>query len=214
MSHGLADVAASILLIEADPFLRRLMTLGLQQYGLQVTATSSPGALLDLETSRPDLLVLDVDTWSRSDWDVLVAVQAQPHTASLPIVMLAWDSHVPASVSSVAPPALTAASSQLAILDKPFDARALYRAIKHLLTQKAQQKLEMEAMVEATYARHTMPSVWPVITAASLFLVVIGMLMQPVVAIVGLVMAIVALLIWTGRNRARPAMVASGLSKP
>jgi hypothetical protein len=96
---------------------------------------------------------------------------------------------------------ISTSSAQVALLDKPFDARALYHTIQKLLASRAAKKAAMEALAEARvlamYSQHTAPSVWPVVTAAGLLLAFIGLLLHVVVVIMGLLIVMVALLVWT-----------------
>lgn len=199
---------STILLIEADPSLRRLMTLGLQQSGIHVVEACSL-SLVPVTTQSFDLLVLDVDRGMTSDWSLLEKIQSDPHLASLPIVVLAWDYPLPdgtLSTTTLSPSTSKASivestSSQIVLLDKPFDARALYRTIQQLLTSRATQKAAMEALAEARvlaiYSQHAAPSIWPVVTAAGLLLAVIGLLFHVAIAITGILIVVVALLLWT-----------------
>ena len=132
---------STVLLIEADPSLRRLMTLGLQHGGMHVIEACSLEALAPVTAQSFDLLVLDVDHGMTSDWSLLEKIQSNPHLASLPIVVLAWDHPLLDGTPSTAmlSPSTSEASmvvstcSQVVLLDKPFDARALYRTIQQLL---------------------------------------------------------------------------------
>src|SRR5690348_11397479 len=124
--------SSTILLIEADPSLQRLIMLGLQHSGMQVIAARSLEALPTLDMQPPDLLVLDVDAGRMCDLSLLAKAQAVPQLASLPTIVLTWDAamvQAPVAIpsSSVSSPTT---DPQLAFLDKPFDARALYRTIK------------------------------------------------------------------------------------
>lgn len=212
---------STILLIEADPSLRRLMTLGLQHNGMRVVEANSL-SLAPVTAPSFDLVVLDVDRGMTSDWSLLEKIQSNPHLASLPIVVLSWDSTTPASNAVLSPSTVStsmvvsASSTQVALLDKPFDARALYHTIQKLLAVRAAQKAAMEALAEARvlamYSQHAAPSVWPVITAAGLLLVVIGLLFQVALAITGLLLAVIALLLWTlgAKPEAVPVRIAIG----
>jgi CheY-like chemotaxis protein len=199
---------STILLIEADPSLRRLMTLGLQHNGMDVVEGCSLESLVPMMAQPFDLVVLDVDRGMTSDWSLLEKIQANPHLASLPIVVLSWDSGSYTSPSAMFSPStastsmiISTSSAQVALLDKPFDARALYHTIQKLLASRAAKKAAMEALAEARvlamYSQHTAPSVWPVVTAAGLLLAFIGLLLHVVVVIMGLLIVMVALLVWT-----------------
>ncbi len=212
---------STILLIEADPSLRRLMTLGLQQNGMQVVEASSL-SLVPITAPSFDLVVLDVDRGMTSDWSLLEKIQSNPHLASLPIVVLSWgDPQTPLNVMLSPSTASTAmvistSSAQVTLLDKPFDARVLYHTIQKLLVSRAAQKAAMEALAEARvlamYSQHAAPSVWPVVTAAGLLLAVIGLLLHVALVIVGLLIVVVALLVWTlgTKPEAAPMAIAVG----
>jgi CheY-like chemotaxis protein len=197
MSQGQTSSAATVLLLEADPAIRRMITLGLQHRGLQVIEAASLSALPSSDLPSFDLLILDVDHGVACNWTMLDAVQENPDFATLPTVILSWE-----------PPvgdALTNTPQSSVCVTKPFDARALYKGIDHLLTirtsEKAGQLAQAEAALLASYNRHGSASIWPVVTAAGLLLMVIGLLLQFVVAIVGLLIVITALLLWTIGSR-------------
>src|SRR5436305_14567585 len=97
MSH---ETKPTVLLVEGDPSLRRLIALGLQYRGMHVIATSSPTRLPTLEAHSPDLLVLDVDGGVKSDPSLLTTMQEHPFLSTLPIVLLAWECPLPARVVS------------------------------------------------------------------------------------------------------------------
>lgn len=196
--------ASTILLIEADPSLRRLMTLGLQHSGMHVVEACSPLAAVTAQSF--DLVVLDIDRGIASDWSLLEKIQSNPHLASLPIVVLTWNGSYTSSIANFSPPTastsvVVSTSEQIMLLDKPFDARNLYHIIQTLLTTRAAQKAAVEAMAEARvlaiYSQHAVPSIWPVVTAAGLLLAVIGLLFHIVIAIAGILIVMIALLLWT-----------------
>lgn len=187
---------STILLIEADPSLRRLITLGLQHKGMHIVEGNSLN-LVPIPAPSFDLVVLDVDRGMTSDWSLLEKIQSNPHLALLPIIVLSWDS---GSHTASAPMVVSNSSAQVILLDKPFDARVLYRTIQKLLTSHAAQKAAMEALAEARilamYSQHAVPSVWPVVTAAGLLLAFIGLLFHIALVIMGLLIVITALLLW------------------
>jgi len=61
----------------------------------------------------------------------------------------------------------------------------------------ALEEARAEALLLASYTSHTAPSPWPVVTAAGLLLAMIGMLVQVAVAVIGFLIVIIALLLWT-----------------
>jgi CheY-like chemotaxis protein len=215
---------STILVIEADPSLRRLITLGLCHSGMHVIAVSSIQELPALDTQTLDLLVVDVDQGVKSDWSLLSALREQPQLATLPIIALSWESStedrvsLPTSLFSSLPflssrrtfgqaqgtaSALSSSSSPLrnvTNLSKPFDARALHTTIAELLEERAAQKAAQVAIVEArvlaSYEQRVAPSIWPAATAAGMLLVVIGFLLHFIIVIVGAALILTSLLLW------------------
>ncbi len=195
-----------VLLVEADPALRRLIALGLQYRGIDVIEASSLAALPApvLEAQRPDVVVIDVDGGVTSDWSLLEAVRANPYLLSLPVVVLAWEPPVPVSAK--------AASSQLelqesiAYLTKPFDARALHSAVEELLAASVQPEAESSQEIYIATQPHpstSSPSIWPLITAAGLLIAFIGLLGELAITACGLLIVLVAVLWWALGTGAR-----------
>jgi CheY-like chemotaxis protein len=196
MSQGQNQTASTVLVLEADPSLRRLISLGLQHHGLSVIETNSLATLSPATVNAVDLLVLDVDSGVTSDWSLLETVQEHAQLSALPAVVLAWESS-----SALHNTRNGSAQSELTCMPKPFDARTLQQAVEQLLTLKAARATALEAQAEArllaSYPAHTKPSIWPMITAAGLLLAVTGMLFQVALAILGILIVITALLLWT-----------------
>ncbi len=215
VAYSLSNIS-TILVIEADPSLRRLMALGLQHQGLHVIESPSLEALPATFSSTPAIVVLDIDRGVTSNWSLLEKVQGHPLLTALPCVVLTWDRPLLENASSLSlSKARTAQNTPASVifLDKPFDARALLQTVKNLLEMKAQQEAaelaEKEAIVLASYSAHAAPSIWPVITAAGLLLVVIGFMLQVLILIAGLALMLIALLIWTIGAQPRSVAVSS-----
>src|SRR5258708_12669874 len=94
----------TVLLIEADSSLRRLIALGLQYRGMHVIETGSPMDLPVLEPRQPSLVVLDIDGEARSNHSLLSTVMQHPYLSTLPLVVLRSASLVPPDTP---PPPLT-----------------------------------------------------------------------------------------------------------
>jgi CheY-like chemotaxis protein len=193
-----SDTRSTVLLIEPDASLRRLIALGLEHRGMEVIEVSSLAALADLLITEPDLLVLDIDNGYRDDASLLEAVQAHPYLSALPMVVLAWE-----RVQFAARPSAQPLREYLA---KPFDARTLQATIENLL--------ETSAAIEVAARRGIVPNsttsivspagLSPLLTAAGLLLTVVGLMLQLVLAGIGVLVILVGLLWWTlGKRPAR-----------
>ncbi len=182
----------TVLIIEADASLRRLIALGLQHRNMHVVEASSLAA--STLTEFPDLLIVDVDNGIRRDISLLDAVE--PAFAAVPTIVLAWE-RLPILKSATA----IAASNQITCLTKPFDARIMHESIDRLLAirkaKDAQILAQAEEILLATYRSRTQPSIWPIITAIGLFIAFTGMLLNIAVIILGLAIVLTALLWWT-----------------
>ena len=195
MSHA---TKSTILLIEADASLRRLIALGLQYRGVQVIEANSPANLPPLETQAPDLLVLDVDGRVNSDWSLLTAAQSDSYLSTLPVVVLAWECLVPASAGSTASGDCGVLQRQVHCLTKPFDARALHATIERLLTASTLEEAPKTQELPLPAQRPTpASSIWPLLTAAGLLLAFIGLMVSFAVTILGLLVVAISLLWWT-----------------
>jgi DNA-binding NtrC family response regulator len=193
----------TILLIEADASLRRLITLGLYNRGMQVIDVSSPGELPDLKNQIPGLVILDVDGKAVSDHSLLPEIQSHPILSHVPAVVLAWDCFLPEDMQQ------DSACTQLTCLTKPFDARTLHTTIEDLLTaNKVIATSQRQDAISATYTASPSPSIWPLVTASGLLLLIIGLMVQVTLAVVGLLILIVALLLWTLGTKPEPQPIA------
>lgn len=182
----------TILLIEADASLRRLITLGLYHRGMHVISTASPGTLPTLGTFVPSLVILDIDGEAGSDHSLLALIREHPTLSDVPAVVLAWDCLLPENILHDTP------QTQLTCLTKPFDARTLHTSIEHILA--ANKAVTRSQKQEAFFVAHSAtpaPSIWPLVTASGLLLLIIGFMVQVTLAALGLLIVIVALLLWT-----------------
>jgi CheY-like chemotaxis protein len=185
----------TVLLVEDDPSLRRLITLGLQYRGMHVIAANSPTSLPTVEAHSPDLLVLDVDGGVKSDPSLLTTMQADPFLSTLPIVLLAWECPLPAHVAS---DHQNTPQAQPTCLTKPFDARTLHATIdQQLLASALQKTTKTQELPLAAQTRTPAPSIWPLLTAAGLLLAFIGLMGPLAFTGLGLLIIVVSLLWWT-----------------
>jgi len=208
---------STVLLIEPDPVLRRLIVLGLEHRGMHVIEAKSATSMTSFEGHQLDLLVLDVDGSAGHQRSFLAeahALLARPLFSSLPTILLVWE--YPASIGAAQ--STLAISSPVKYLTKPFDARVLHETLDQFLLVQAAEEAAREARAEelllATYAKQaSSPSIWPVVTAAGLLLAFIGMMLQIAITIVGLLIVIVALLWWTLEKKPVSEKVALRLVK-
>lgn len=210
------DIKPTVLLIEADASLRRLIVLGLQYRGMSVVEAYSPTSLSLTEIEQPGLLVVDVDDRVQSNWSLLPAIQAHPLFSHVPIIVLAWDCPVPALIEA---DEQNVGQGQVMYLAKPFDARALHASIEQLLvsqtvqtaqsayaaevvqttqtTQTTQEAAQLQEYLLTLRTSSAAPSIFPLITAAGLLLAFIGLMGFYALTLLGIVVVMVSLLAWT-----------------
>lgn len=195
MSQGQKLSAATVLLLEADPLMRRLITLGLRHRGLEVIEATSLATISSTDLQALDLLILDVDDGVSCDWTLLESVQTHPELSALPSVVLSWDAPM------AEPQSALATLPQCVNVSKPFDARALHEGVDHLLQARTREQDERlaqaEAVLLAAYHKDSPPSIWPALTAAGVFLALIGLVWQFAIVLIGLAIIVTGLLLWT-----------------
>ena len=182
----------TVLLIESDRSLRRLITLGLQYQDMHVIEASSPASLPAMQSRLPDVVVLDIDGEAGSNHALLSTFQTHPYFSSVPLIVLAWDCLVPGGNY------LQSSQTSVTCLAKPFDARTLHSTIEHI--QRTSKEINSVARQEQQLAHRTgtpIPSIWPLITAAGLLLSLIGLMTQITISALGLLVLLIALLLWT-----------------
>lgn len=187
----------TILLVEADASLRRVIALGLQSRDLRVVEAASPSHLPDLKAQQAALIVVDIDGEVGKSHELLAQIEAHPLLSMLPIILLAWD-------TSQTNSPVSKQDDRLISLAKPFDARSLQAAIESVL---ASGESMSPAVREAANARRSSApalSICPMITAAGLMLALIGLMLQLAVTAVGLLIVVVALLCWSLGPRSQP----------
>jgi len=116
---------ASILVVDDDPDLLRLMQIRLTAAGYAVTtAESAERALAQMSVARPRLVVTDLRMGGMDGIALFEAIRAQNPT--LPVIILTAHGTIPDAVSAVK-------RGVFGYLTKPFDARALLTEIERAL---------------------------------------------------------------------------------
>jgi DNA-binding NtrC family response regulator len=192
------ETRQTVLLIEADTSLRRLIALGLQYRDMHVIEASSPANLPALDTVQPGLIVLDVDGEVGNTPSLLTSVQENARLAALPIVVLAWE---------------CSPQAEITCLVKPFDARALYPTIEQALVTHSAAVNTGQEVALATQSATPASSIWPLVTAAGLLVAVIGFMINLGVSGVGLLIVVIALLCWTLGTQPEPQLLTVEMSK-
>jgi DNA-binding NtrC family response regulator len=193
----------TVLLIEADRSLRRLITLGLQYRGMHVIEAGSPTSLPDLQSQRPDVVVLDIDGEAGSNHALLSTFQSHSYFSSVPLIVLAWDCLVTRGNHQ------HSSQTSITCLAKPFDARTLLTTIEQI--QGTSKVNSLASRQEQLLARHSVtptPSIWPLITAAGLLLSLTGLMTQITISALGLLVILIALLWWTLGTKPEPESLA------
>ena len=190
----------SVLLVEANPSLRRMIALGLQHRGLHVIEADSPASISVPLSGLPDVMILDIDGEAGNGQTLLEQAEAHPALSSLPVVALAWEDHSPAETCGID---AQKASSHI-YLTKPFDARTLHAAIEQLLFDSAETKAARKQESYLATRPTTTPSIWPLVTAIGLLLAMIGLMLQITVTAVGLLVVMTALLCWSLGTKREP----------
>ena len=184
----------SVLLVEANPSLRRMITLGLQHRGLHSIEAHEPTSFPVASSIVPDLIVLDIDGKMADSGALLAQIEAHPTLSALPVVVLTWESYTPPTTREEE--TFSGAPARL-FLSKPFDARALHAAIDRLLLNVEESRAARRQETYLAASRATVaPSIWPLVTAIGLLLAMIGLMLQLTVTAIGLLVVITALLCW------------------
>ena len=185
----------TVLLVEANPSLRRMITLGLQHRDLHTIEANAPANFPVSPSIVPDLIVLDIDGEAEIGRTLLAQAEAHPALSTLPIVALTWENPLPPDMREGE---MRRSAPARVYLTKPFDVRALHTAIEQLLfdVEESRAARKQENYL-ATRRATTAPSIWPLVTAIGLLLAMIGLMLQLTVTAIGLLIVMIALLGWT-----------------
>jgi len=123
-------MAETILVVDDDPGIVRVVEINLTQEGYQVCkAADGEEALASIAAAPPDLVVLDVMMPKMDGFEALKRLKGDPATADIPIIMLtarAQDEDVFEGYGTGAQ----------WYLPKPFDPLELRQVVRHLLNTR------------------------------------------------------------------------------
>lgn len=193
---------ATILLVEPDAVMRRLLALGLRQQGMRVIEADALDAASPRQIPRADLLLIDMDNSFANGSLLCNEIREHLLSDTLPIVALAWETPalIPVLVDN---DEQVAVRERVAFVAKPFDARSLYAIIDDLLAASVQQAVTQPAALAAPTTSSM--SIWPLVTAVGLLIFIVGFMLQIAISAVGLLIVLVALLWWTlGAGKGAP----------
>ncbi len=126
-------MAAHILLVDPDPASQDLIRLNLERAGHHIAATAdAESALLLLDESLPELLLLEWDLAGQSGVSLLRRLRAQARTRELPMIMVSARCGEPDKIM-----ALEAGADDY--ICKPFGPREMIARIHALLRRRAPQ---------------------------------------------------------------------------
>jgi diguanylate cyclase (GGDEF)-like protein/PAS domain S-box-containing protein len=122
--------AATVLIVDDDPQVRKLLELLLQHEGYRThTAASGEEALAMIKYAAPDLILLDIMMPGMDGCQIASHLKSSPDTSSIPIIMLTALSDRSARLA-----ALEAGAEEF--LSKPVDRSELWLRVRNLLRLK------------------------------------------------------------------------------
>lgn len=214
----------TVLLVEGDVALRRVIALGLRYQGISVLEAASAQQARALLEQHPSLVIQDIDSGVPSDRLLLPELRADDALSETPAVVLAWECSAEVN-------AQLAGDGAAVCLAKPFDARRLLDEVGVLLETVAARRAkrpavaalvgvqalvaedepaapvavsaalapldQQAAMIELREARAvSSPSIWPIVLALGLMLAASGFLINLAVVVLGVVIVFGAMLLW------------------
>ncbi|HEX6778281.1 MAG TPA: response regulator [Ktedonobacterales bacterium] len=214
----------TVLLIEGDVALRRVIALGLQHQGINVLEAASAQQARALLEQHPSLVIQDIDSAVPSDRLLLPELRARDALSETPAVVLAWECSVEVNEQ-------LAGDGAAVCLAKPFDARRLLDEVGLMLETVAARRAQRQAvaalvgesalareeespalvaasvavapaeqkaaMIELREVAHTSsPSIWPLVLALGLMLAASGFLFNLAVVVLGVLIVFGAVLLW------------------
>ncbi|MHC8320923.1 EAL domain-containing response regulator [Pseudomonas sp. GB2N2] len=127
----MSDPAATLLIVDDEPHVRKLLQILLQNKGYQtLTANSGEEALLMIAQQPPDLILLDIMMPGMDGYEVARQLKTDKATANIPIIMLSALGEHSARISG-----LEAGAEDF--LNKPVESAELWLRVRNLLRLKA-----------------------------------------------------------------------------
>lgn len=84
-----------VLIVDDEDYIREMLNLMLQLHGYQVEeAENGKDALNVIQTSKPDVIILDVMMPNMDGITLCKNLRQEPETANLPIIMLSGKTHL------------------------------------------------------------------------------------------------------------------------
>lgn len=118
---------ATILVVDDEPIIRRLIRSALEDQGHQILEASDGVLGLKLAgLEQPDLVLLDIALPQMSGLEVNRRLQSNPETATIPVLYL----------TGLIPDAPGAGTSESAYIAKPFSPQSLVERIDSLLPKQ------------------------------------------------------------------------------
>ena len=214
----------TVLLIEGDVALRRVIALGLRHQGISVLEAASAQQARALLEQHPSLVIQDIDSSVPSDRLLLPELRARDALSETPAVVLAWECSAEVNEQ-------LAGDGAAVCLAKPFDARRLLDEVGLMLETVAVRRTQRQvvaalvgepalatedeppalvaasiaspaaeqqaAMVELReVAQASSPSIWPLVLALGLMLAASGFLFNLAVVVLGMLIVFGAVLLW------------------
>ena len=88
-------MALSVLVVDDDPVILRLLQVNFELEGIEVTtAVDGEEGLKLVQTDRPDLVISDIMMPKVNGLELLAALRSSPETASLPVILLSAKAQV------------------------------------------------------------------------------------------------------------------------
>jgi len=152
--------ARSVLIVDDDEGVRRLLTMELEPYGLRILEASDGQEALDIARAEgPDAILLDVLMPRLDGWQTLRELKQSPETRSIPVIIL----------SVVENRAFGFSLGAFDYIVKPVDSGALVRALSRSGALASSGRLlvvDDEADVRALLTHELVSAGYPVQTAA------------------------------------------------